>query len=106
MTYDLEKLEIKITQFADDRTLILDGSSSSFKAAQNMLEIFGSYSGLKVNTNKTKVIWIGREKFCKVKLQVSFNFNLLRIIFSIDLTEIIALNYSKVLENSKKTLAF
>ena len=38
---------IKITQFADDTTLILDGS---LEAALNMLEIFGNFSGLKMNT--------------------------------------------------------
>ena len=107
------KVEIKITQFADDTTLVLDGSQSSLKAALNTLEIFGSYSGLKMNTNKTKVIWIGRKKYSKDKLQVSVDlewgkthFNLLGIIFSVDLNEMITLNYSKALENSKKTLSF
>ena len=52
-----------------------------------------------MNTSKTKVIWIGRKKYSKDKLQVSVNldwgtthFNLLGIIFSVDL------NYSKALE--------
>ena len=105
--------EIKITQFANDTTLVLDGSQSSLKAALNMLEIFGSYSGLKMNTNKTKVIWIGKKKDSKDKLQVSVDlksgtthFNLLGIIFTVDLNEIITLNYSKASENSKKTLTF
>ena len=57
----LNGLEIKITQYADDTTLLLDGSQSSLIAALNTLEIFGSYSGLKVNTEKTKVIWLGRD---------------------------------------------
>ena len=34
------------------------------------------------------------------------HFNLLGIIFSIELNEMITLNYSKALENSKKTLTF
>ena len=66
-----------------------------------------------MNTNKTTVIWIGRKKYSKDKLQVSVNldwgtthFNLLGIIFSVDLNEMITLNYSKALENSKKTLTF
>ena len=109
----IDSVEIKITQFADDTTLVLDGSQSSLKAALNTLEIFGSYSGLKMNTSKTKVIWIGRKKYSKDKLQISVNldwgtthFNLLGIIFSVDLNEMITLNYSKALENSKKTLTF
>ena len=47
----IDSVEIKITQFADDTTLVLDGSQSSLKAGLNTLEIFGSYSGLKMNTN-------------------------------------------------------
>ena len=71
----IDSIEIKITQFADDTTLVLDGSQGSLKAAVNMLEIFGSCSGLKMNTNKTKVILIGRKKYFKDKLQVSVNLN-------------------------------
>ena len=39
-------IEHKITQFADDTTLILDGSKDSLIAVLNVLEIFGSISGL------------------------------------------------------------
>ena len=56
-------IEHKITQFADDTTLILDGSKVSLIAALNVLEIFGSISGLQVNTEKNKVIWIGKKIF-------------------------------------------
>ena len=49
---------IKMTQFADDTTLILDGTQCSLEAALNILEIFGNYSGLKMNMEKTKVISI------------------------------------------------
>ena len=50
------KQMIKVTQFADDATLLLDGSSSS-QTTLNVLEIFGSLSGLKVNSEKTKLVW-------------------------------------------------
>ena len=53
--------EFKITQYADDTTLFLDGSQSSLTAALNTLELFGSFSGLRMNTKKTKVIWIGKK---------------------------------------------
>ena len=49
--------EFKLTQFADDTTLILDGSQDSLQAALNTLEIYGNFSGLKMNREKTKVIW-------------------------------------------------
>ena len=82
----------KITQFADDTTLILDGSESSLVAALNTLEIFGTVSGLKMNTSKSKMIWIGRKKYCKEKFKYmehldwsSEEFNLLGLDFSVNL---------------------
>ena len=63
--------EYKFTQFAEDTTLLMDGSRESLHAALNTLKIFGSMSGLKMNTMKTKVIWIGRKRFSKDKLKVN-----------------------------------
>ena len=57
-----------MTQFADDTTLILDGITNSLEAALNILEIFGSISGLKVNTEKTQIVWIGKKKTLKKKI--------------------------------------
>ena len=58
----LNIINYKMTQFADNTILFLDGSKDSLVAALNTLEIFGSLSGLKVNTEKTKIIWLGRKK--------------------------------------------
>ena len=55
----------KITQFADDTTIILNGTSVHLLAALNTLEVYRSYSGLKINTDKTKLIWIGKKRFCQ-----------------------------------------
>ena len=54
-------------QFADDTTLILHGTTNSMEAALNILEIFGSISGVKVNTEKTHIAWIGKKKTFKRK---------------------------------------
>ena len=59
----IKKHSYKITQFADDTTIFLDGSRDSLIATLNTLEIFGSLSGLKVNTDKTKIIWLGKKTF-------------------------------------------
>ena len=48
--------KIKLNQFANDSTLILDGTMSSFQATLNILEIFGTLSGLKVNTDKMQIV--------------------------------------------------
>ena len=58
----INKRYVKITQFADDTTLFLDDSEISLQLALNVLEIFGIYSGLKVNKEKTQLIWIGSKK--------------------------------------------
>ena len=97
--------EFKIIQYVDDTTLFLDGSCSSFDAALNILEIFGSISGLNVNKDKTKLVWIGKKKHCKDKLKKSgfqwgcTQFDLLGLTFSVNLSEMIDLNFkAKILE--------
>ena len=104
--------EIKLCQFADDTTLILDGSTSSLQASLNTIEIFGSFSGLKMNTTKTKLVWIGRKKHSKDKLAVrskleweTTTFNLLGLHFSVNLEEMPSMNYTHALEKSKKLLS-
>ena len=51
--------EIKIRQYADDTTLILDGSKKSLALSLQVLERFRTVSGLKLNKKKTEVLWIG-----------------------------------------------
>ena len=62
---------LKLTQFADDTTIILDGSKDSLQATLNILEIFGQLSGLKINAEKTKLVWVGSEVTSKRMLNVS-----------------------------------
>ena len=50
--------ECKLSQYADDTTMILDGSELSFY----LLDIFADISGLKVNYEKTEALWIGSLK--------------------------------------------
>lgn len=51
--------EIKISQYADDTTLILDGSEQALLSALSMLDEFSKASGLKLNEKKTEALWIG-----------------------------------------------
>lgn len=57
--------EHKISQYADDTLLTLDGSPSSLFAALDNLDFFSKFSGLKVNCSKTKIVWIGSKKLSK-----------------------------------------
>ena len=43
----IEEPELKLTQFADDTTLMLDGTQHSLQSVLNTLEIYGSLSELK-----------------------------------------------------------
>ena len=53
--FNITEYNIKITQFADETTLILHDSQYSLEAALNILEIFGNFSGLKMNMENTKI---------------------------------------------------
>ena len=60
--------EIKISLYADDTTLILDGSRASFQNSLQVLELFSLISGLRLNYKKTEVLWIGADEGSKEKL--------------------------------------
>jgi hypothetical protein len=55
-------------QLADDTTLFVS-SKTDIALAMNEIEIFGSFSGLILNRNKTEGIWIGKLKNCKDKIR-------------------------------------
>ena len=109
--FKINSKEFKITQFADDTTLILDGSQHSLQAALNTLEIYGNFSGLKMNKEETKVIWIGRKKYSKDKLNVSVNldwgkveFVLRGITVNVNLNLMPDINLVNILENANTSL--
>ena len=52
------------TLLADDTTLFVS-SKTDIALAMNEIEIFGSFSGLILNRNKTEGIWIGKLKNCR-----------------------------------------
>ena len=57
------RIEYKLSQFADDTSLILDGTEESLDEALEELDWYAKISGLKINFSKTQVIWIGRKKY-------------------------------------------
>ena len=74
--------------------------------ALNTIEIFGSILGLKVNTDKTKVVWIGKKSHLKDKLEINKNlswgntiFRFLGIKFSVDLCKMMDLNLNPLIRN-------
>ena len=51
--------EYKLLQYADDTQLILDGTEKSLKAPLDILKTYYIMSGLKINVDKTRALWIG-----------------------------------------------
>ena len=98
-------------QFADDTTLMLSETQHSLQSALNTLAFFGNLSGLKINKEKTKVIWIGSRKHCKEKLNVTVilewgntEFTALGLKFSTNLHDIPFLNYNNALQNIRSEI--
>ena len=90
----------KLSQFADDTTLLLDGSEKSLNETLKTLHQYASVSGLKVNASKTRAVWIGSQKFSgetfnhRYKLDWSqTEFTILGIKFSCNLDLIIDINF-------------
>ena len=54
----VDGIESKLSQYANDTTLILDGNKSSMVASFDTLDAFHKISGLKANNEKTEVLWI------------------------------------------------
>ena len=107
----IDNVEYKLTQFADDTTLILDGSRDTLLEALNILEIYGTLSGLKMNKDKTKVIWIGRKKYSKEKIECKASlkwgdteFILLGLNYNVDLKKMVNQNFEKSLVKGKVIL--
>lgn len=102
-----------LSQFADDTTLYLDGSEKSFKEAVATLSKFGLMSGLKINFEKSQVIWIGRNKNSDIRYMRDKNFvwdpgtfRILGINFSTDTESIVRINYDEKLFAMKRIMSF
>ena len=104
-TKDTEFLNI-IGQYADDTFFTLDGSESSLQHCLNTLELYAECSGLKVNIEKTKAIWLGNKSNSKDILLPARKLNwvtdepflVLGITFCTELSKIPELNYNKKIE--------
>ena len=99
---NIKDTEYIISLYADDTTLILDGSEKSLREAIKTLDSFYKISGLKINISKTQITWIGSNKHRTDKIcqDIDFNwttsFTLLGIQYDVDLMKITILNYEKM----------
>ena len=109
----VDNVEIKLSQYADDTTLILDGSRESLLSSLAMLDDFSKVSGLRLNDKKTEALWIGASigndkilvpgkelKWPKDKVKS------LGLWVSTDPELSVSLNYNEKLEKVKELLRF
>ena len=54
--------ECKLSQYADDTTLILDGSDNSVRQSFSLLDSLATISGLRINYEKIEALWIGSSR--------------------------------------------
>ena len=109
----ISETECKISQYADDTTLILDGTDISAKHSLGLLDSFAEISGLKVNYEKTEALWIGSLRLQNRRIELNKNIlwsfckvNALGVWFSTIKEESAMLNFqekkekiSKIIEN-------
>ena len=103
--------ESLISQYADDTFLVLDGCETSLRETLICFENFYKASGLKINTSKTRVVWVGNKRYSNQILSPDFklnwsviNFKLLGIDFSLDLSSMPDLNFRKKIIDVSKIL--
>lgn len=103
----LGNTEIKILQYADDTSGILQDIKSA-KHFLKTIEEFGKYSGLKLNIEKTEGLWIGANKNKQSEpLGISWSKNPMRILgifMSYDDKENYKLNFDNKIEKCKNIL--
>ena len=95
--------EFRLSTYADDTQIFLDGTEQSLKEILSVLKKFYSMSGLKINVEKTRAIWIGslshsNRQLCReYKLDWSQGaFKILGVMFSVEVFDIWDLNTEQI----------
>ena len=108
---NINNIEFKISQYADDTSAMLDGTERSLNQTLEELSRFSKISGLNINFDKTQLVWIGSEKLStrsiKTKWKISWGsnqFKLLGILFITDLDKMIEINYIPKVTKLEKIL--
>ena len=101
-----------LSQYADDTQIFLNGSESSLRSTLHILQTFYEISGLKMNTEKTKELWIGSMSRSNIKLCHEYNLDwdqgpikILGVIFTPEVFDIWDLNYEIVINKVEKMLS-
>lgn len=106
----LDGEEYKLSQYADDTSLIFDGSPTSMDGILQNLDYFANIPGLKINFSNTKMIWIGSKKFSNEafhhsRWKLDWKNNTFDMVgFSVNLSDMVDLNYIPKLIEIRKLL--
>ena len=108
----IDDIEYLLSQYADDTTLMLDGTPRSLCQSMLTLKFYAKISGLNINIDKTKVIWIGSKIHCDEIICPEYDltweknvFTILGIKFSTNLSSMIDLNYRPKIDEIRTLLA-
>jgi hypothetical protein len=108
----INNMEYKVLQYADDTTIILDGTERSLRATLNLLDVFYNISGLKINIEKTSAVWIGSKKGSNEILCTDYKmswvgvkcFGYLGVTLCTDLNAIVNINYTSTMQAITKQI--
>lgn len=107
----IDKFSNKLSQYADDTCIYLDGTTRSLKNSLDLLDQFAKYSGLKPNITKTQCIWLGSKTGSTDKICPEYDliwtegtFNVLGIVFTTDLIDMFELNFVEKFNEIKRLI--
>ena len=109
----IKNVQYRIIQYADDTVITLDGSKNDLREILKILDYFAICSGLTINKQKTKAIWIGKNKDRKDYIQVNDElewvfygyFRYLGIDFSHDLQNMVKHNFTEKIEQIRAQMS-
>ena len=100
-----------LSQYADDTQIFLDGTEQSLREALSVLDRFYAISGLKINIEKTKAIWIGSLKNSEVRICRNYNldwtegyFKILGVTFTTEVFDIWDVNIPPIISKVQSLL--
>ena len=97
--------------YADDTQIFLDGSEQSLREALSILDRFYAISGLKINVEKTKAIWIGALSNSDIRICRNYNldwtnghFKILGVTFTTEVFDIWDVNVPTIINKVESLL--
>ena len=103
--------EIKLSQYADDTQVFLDGSEESMKQLMYILQTFYKMSGLKVNEEKTRALWFGSMSMSKKKICLEHDLDweqkplkILGVTFTADVSNVWEYNAEDIINKINKLI--